>query len=105
MIDQYRPIRYDWKTPMNSMLKAPRSDKNLDIVIIGYLKKDSSILHWIISHILCPKKGGYYRISHTEVHLIYILQKKVRINWPHTLCLKCLLLRIVKKGNPFVIAH
>lgn len=71
---------FDLRTYLNSCLKAPRTEDNLNKVSTGYLKRNSCILHWIVTHVLRPRKGGHSRIDTTEVHLMYILQNNFNIN-------------------------
>lgn len=68
---------------MNEMLRAPRPKGNFEPLTTGHLKMVPRILMWVVSHVLCPKNGGFSRIDYSKVHLIYILLKKFKINWPH----------------------
>lgn len=80
---------YEFKFALNSMLKRPYSDNvvasNLFLTsaTTGLLKHVDRILHWVVLHIIRPKMGGYSRVYKAEVHLIYVLKHKVKVNWPH----------------------
>lgn len=71
---------FDLISYLNYCLKAPSPEDNLDKVSIGYLKRNQHSLYWIVTHMLHPRKRGHCRIDIAEVHLMYLLQNKVKIN-------------------------
>ncbi|XP_050878980.1 uncharacterized protein LOC127082789 [Lathyrus oleraceus] len=81
--DLYSHVSFDWSVHMNELLKAPRVEDYYDPITTGHLKMVPRILLWVVSHILLPKNGGFSRINNVEIHLVYILLHKVKINWPH----------------------
>lgn len=81
--DYYFHTNFDLRGYLNSCLKSPSAEDNLAKMSNGYLKKNPRILHWIVTHVLCPRKGGHSRIDIANVHLMYLLQHKVHINWPN----------------------
>lgn len=68
---------------MNELLKNPRSDDCYDPITIGQLKMVPRILLWLVSHGLHPKNGRFSKIDFAEIHLVYILLNKIKINWAH----------------------
>lgn len=84
--DSHQIEGYEFKSALNDMLKRPYPDQfvNSDAfprtVTAGKLKAGERILQWIVSRILRPKKGGLSRVEQAEVHLIYILKNKKKIN-------------------------
>lgn len=64
---------FDLRSYLNSCLKAPRSEDNLAKTSKGCLNRNMYILHWIVTHVLCPRKGGHSRIDIVEVHMMYLL--------------------------------
>ena len=76
----------DFKVSLNSMMKHPFSESVVNrtlfpkAVTAGALKPLDCILQWIVSRIIRPKMGGYSRVDHPEVHLVYAIKNKMRIN-------------------------
>ena len=64
-----------------SILKLDRPLGEDEQVTSGMIKKIPRILHWIISHILRPANSGHSRLDRAGIHLLYILQNKVPLNW------------------------
>lgn len=60
---------YEFRYALNSMLKRPFSDNVIASnlfptnVTTGLLKHVNRILHWVVTHIIRPKKGGYSRVD------------------------------------------
>lgn len=94
---------FKWSIHLNELLKAPRSDDCVKIITIGQLKMVPRVFLKLVSHVLCPKNGGYSRIDNAEIHLIYIILNRIRINWAFTSCLRCLPSKNVTKELPFVM--
>lgn len=60
-----------------------------------------TILLWFVSHVLNPKTGGFPRIDNAEVHLVYILLNKIRINWANYFVSQMFSIKDCNKGNSF----
>lgn len=65
----------------------------------GLLKPVDRILHWVVTHILRPKQGGYSRVDKAEVHLVYMLKHKLKVNWPHYVASRTFALKESGRGN------
>lgn len=48
------------------------------------------------------KNGGFSRIDYSEVHLIYILLNKVKINWRHYIFSRMFTIKKCNKGTSFI---
>lgn len=94
-------MNFEWTTHLNAMLKAPRSDDCYDTLAISQLKMVLRILLWLVSHVLRPKKEGYSRIDIAEVHLVYILMKRIQINWANYFVYWMFALKDCNKGTSF----
>lgn len=92
-------LNFDWKNHLKSCLRVTRIDDDLDRLSTGLLKRDPHILQWIITHMLRPRKGGHYQIDQVEVHLMYILQNKVKINWPNYFVSRMFAFRDSNRGS------
>jgi hypothetical protein len=103
--DSHHIDGYEFKSALNDMLKRPYPDEfvNSDAfprtVTAGKLKAGERILQWIVSRILRPKKGGLSRVEQAEVHLIYILKNKKKINWPYYIASRIFSLRDSGRGT------
>lgn len=86
------------------MSQSTKTIWQLDILSTGLLKRDPCILQWIITHVLHPRKGGHSRIDQTEVHLRYILQSKVKINWPNYFVARMFNVRDCNSGSSLCYA-
>src|SRR3954470_22661440 len=83
------PGIYDHVAYMKSILKDPSVfDKPNETITAGHVKRDPRLLNWVISRIIRPRAGGYSRIERNEVVLMYLLQNRTRIHWPHFLAAK-----------------
>src|SRR3954470_3376016 len=83
------PGNYDHVAYMRSILKDPSIiDKPNETITAGHLKRDPRLLNWIISRIIRPRAGGYSRIEGNEILLMYLLQNRMRVNWPNYLASK-----------------
>lgn len=89
---------FDLRGYVNSCLKAPRPEDNLAKVPMGYLKINMCILHWIMTHMLHPRKGGHSRINIAKVHLMYLLQHRVSINWPNYFVFRIFAIKECNRG-------
>lgn len=101
VIDLHHHPGYCWRINLNEMLKPPLADDKFDALSIGHLKQVSRILHWIMSHVLRPKHGGYSMVDQAEIHLIYILLHGIRINWPHYFVACMFSIKECNKGTSF----
>lgn len=79
---------FDMGSYLNSCPKAPQPEDNLVKVSTGYLKRNQRILHWIVTYVLHQRKYIHSRIDIDEVHLMYILQNKIKIKWPNYFVLR-----------------
>lgn len=86
---------------MNGLLKALCSDVYYDPITTGKLKMVPRILLWLVSHVLCPKNGGFSRIDFAEIHLVYILLNKIKINWAYYLVSHTFTIKECNKGMSF----
>lgn len=68
-------------------------------VTTGLLKPDDRILHWVVTHIICPKQGGYSIMDKVEVHLVYVLKHKLKVNWPHYIVSRIFALKKSGRGT------
>lgn len=50
---------FDWKSHLNSFLKVPRRDDDVDRLSMILLKRYTHILQWIITHVMHPRKWGH----------------------------------------------
>lgn len=101
VIDVHTHIYYRGNTVVNEMLRAPRSGGSFKPLTTSQLKMVPRILLWLVSHVLHPKNGGFSRIDYSEVHLIYILLNKVKINWPHYIVSRMFSINKCNKGTSF----
>lgn len=90
---------FDLRGYLNSCLKATRPEDNLAKVSTGYLKRNLCILHWSVTHMLGPRKGGHSRIDIVEVHIMYLLQHKVPLNWPNYFVSRMFVFKECNKGS------
>lgn len=88
---------FDLRSYLNSCLKAPRPEDNLDKLSTGYLKRDPCIFHWTVTQ--HPRKGGHSQIDQAEVHLMYILHDKFKINWTNYFVSRIFVVRDCNKGS------
>lgn len=68
---------------LQSILKYERPVELTEQITTGMIKSVLRILHWIVSHILCPCSGGHSRIDSVEAHLILVLESGILLNWPN----------------------
>lgn len=73
-------VNFDWGIHVNELLKVSRVEDCYDPITTGQLKMVPRVLQWVVSHILRPKNGELSRIDFVEIHLVYILLHKVKIN-------------------------
>jgi hypothetical protein len=103
--DSHHIDGYEFKTALNDMLEEPYPDEFVQsdlfprTVTAGKLGAGERILHWIVSRILRPKKGGLSRVEQPEVHLLYILKNKIKINWPYYIASRMYGLRDSGRGT------
>jgi hypothetical protein len=103
--DSHHIDGYEFKRALNDMLVRPYSDDFVQsdlfprTVTAGKLSAGERILQWIVSRILRPKKGGLSRVEQSEVHLIYILKNKIKINWPYYIASRMYNLRNSGRGT------
>lgn len=83
VINLHTHVNFDWSVHVNELLKVSRVEDCYDPITIGQLKMVPRILLWVVSHTLQPKNGDFSRIDNADIHLVYILLHKVKINWPH----------------------
>ncbi|KAF1891356.1 hypothetical protein Lal_00016988 [Lupinus albus] len=55
--------------------------KNMDILSIGYLTLEESLVHYFLSHVILPKFSNHSPISDIELQLIYAIKYNIKINW------------------------
>lgn len=79
--DLHFDTEFNMKEFTPSILKLDRPLSEDEHVTSGMIKKTPRILHWIISHILRPANSGHSRLDRASIHLLYILQNKVPLNW------------------------
>ncbi|XP_058785499.1 zinc finger BED domain-containing protein RICESLEEPER 2-like [Vicia villosa] len=83
------PANYDHMAYMRSILKDPTVlDKPNETITAEHLKRNPRLLNWIISRIIRPRSGGYSRIERNEIILMYLLENRTRVHWPHFLANK-----------------
>ncbi|KAI5429973.1 hypothetical protein KIW84_034526 [Lathyrus oleraceus] len=103
--DSHQIEGYEFWSALNDMLKRPYPDHivNSDAfprtITAGKLKTGERILQWIVSRILRPKKGGLSRVEQAEVHLMYILKNKQKINWLYYIANRMFSLRDSGRGT------
>lgn len=56
---------------------------------------------WLVSHVLRPKNGGFFRVDSAEIHLVYILVNKVKVNWPRYWVSRMFDIKKCNKGTSF----
>ncbi|CAI8614239.1 unnamed protein product [Vicia faba] len=95
---------FKWRIHSNEKLKTPRASNNKYPIINGCLKKQPRIMHWIVSHILRPKNGGFSRVDVPEVHLVYLLLNKIKINWPYYIVYNIFRIHDCNRGTAFPYA-
>lgn len=82
IIDSVYAPDYDFRTALNKIWRKPFASEVFQSTLFptnvttGQLKPLDRVLHWILTHILCPKQGGYSRVDKAEVHLVYVLNTK-----------------------------
>lgn len=59
------------------------------------------ILLWLIFHVLHLKNGEFSRIEFAEIHLVYILLNKIKINWAHYFVSQMFAIKECNKGTSF----
>lgn len=79
--DLHFDTEFDMKDFTPSILKIDRPLSEDEHVTSGMIKQTPCILHWIITHILRPTNSGHSRLDRPSLHLLYILQNKVLLNW------------------------
>lgn len=73
-------IHFKWNVHVNELLKDPCVEGCYDPITTGQLKMVPRILMWLVSHVLCLKNYGFLRIDFVEIHLVYIMLIKIKIN-------------------------
>lgn len=86
---------------MNELLKVPCAEEHYDAITTRQLKMVPRTLLWLVSHVLRPKNGGFSRIDFAEIHLVYIMLNKIKINWPHYLVSRMFAIKECNKGTSF----
>lgn len=77
---------YEFRNALNQMLRKPFSPNVVQSnlfptnVTTGQLKPFDRILYWVVTHIPRHKQGGYSRVDKAEVHLVYMLKHKIKVN-------------------------
>lgn len=105
IIDIVFSLDYEFRNALNSMLKRPFSANVIESNLLptnettGLLKPVDRILHWVVTHILRPKKGGYSIVGKDEVHLVYVLKNKLKVNWPHYVASRIFALKESGRGT------
>lgn len=99
--DLYTRVNFDWGVHTNELLKAHRVEDSYDPITTGQLKMVPRILLWVVSHILRPKNGGFLRIDFTEIHLVYIMLHKIKINLPQYFSSHMFSIKTCNKGTSF----
>lgn len=59
------------------------------------------ILLWLVSHVLRLKNEIFSRIDYAEIHLVYILLDKVKLNWPYYFVSRMFSINKCNKGTLF----
>ena len=52
-----------------------------------------------MTHILRPRQGGYSRVDNVEVHLVYVLKHKIKVNWPYYIASRIFALKESGRGT------
>lgn len=86
---------------MNDLLKAPRVDDCYYHITTGQLKMVPRILLWLVSHVFHPDNVGFSRIDFVEIHIVYILLTKIKINWANYFVSRKFAIKEYKKGMSF----
>lgn len=81
--DEKHAPSFSTRLYLQSILKHERPVKPNEHITIDMIKSVPRILHWIVSHILCPCSGGHSRIDSDEAHLIHVLENGILLNWPN----------------------
>lgn len=96
---------YDFRTALNKMLRKPFAPEVVQSILFPtnvttrQLKPLDRILHWIVTHILRPKQGGYSRVDKAEVHLVYVLKHKIKFNWTYYIASRIFALKESGRGT------
>ncbi|CAI8602283.1 unnamed protein product [Vicia faba] len=91
---------FDWRFYLNSFLKEPRPNlETLEKLSTRNLKRNHHILHWIVTRVLRPRKGGHSRINEAREYLMYILENKFLISWPYYFVSSMFSIRECHKGS------
>lgn len=101
VMDTNTHIHFKWKIHVNELLKSPRSNDCYDPTTTGQLNMVPRIFLWLVSHILRLKNDGFSRIDFVEIHLVYILLSKIKINWAHYFISRMFSIKECNKGTSF----
>ncbi|KAF1891322.1 hypothetical protein Lal_00016953 [Lupinus albus] len=55
--------------------------KNMDILSVGYLTLEESLVHYFLSYVILPKFSNHSPISDIELQLMYAIKYNIKINW------------------------
>lgn len=103
--DVHTHIYYEGNAYVNQMLIDPCSEGIFEPFTTGQLKMVPRILLWLVPYVLRPKNGEFSRIDYSEVHLVYILLNKVKINWPHYIVSRMFAINKCNKGTSFIYVY
>lgn len=51
---------------------------------VGYIHPEIKMTYFIMNHILFPKQGNFGLLSHVDVEIIWLIEKKAKVNWAQT---------------------
>ncbi|BAU02153.1 hypothetical protein VIGAN_11159500 [Vigna angularis var. angularis] len=82
---------YDRDMALATMV-IPDLEYSHGVLTVGCLNMNDRLLHYVIVHMLTPRRGNFARLLQEDIFMIWVLNNNISINWPHHIMqhmLKC----------------
>ncbi|KOM48030.1 hypothetical protein LR48_Vigan07g173400 [Vigna angularis] len=66
-----------------SFFKHPQQHQNSRLLLIGGLKMEERLLHYLLVWLLCPRGSNHAQCSEFDLMIMYGILQSIPINWPH----------------------
>ncbi|WVY97021.1 hypothetical protein V8G54_029172 [Vigna mungo] len=68
-----------------SFLHNPCQHHNTRLFLVGGLKMEERLLHYLLVWLLCPRGSNHTQCSQTDLMIMYGILQSIPLNWPHLL--------------------
>lgn len=49
--------------------------------IVGCIRRDSCMIHYMINHVLFLRKSNFSLITQFDVEVVWAIENKIKVNW------------------------